>query len=275
MTKHRLMTYQSILILIALFSVTGLLLQPSQSVHADTWTVTNTNDAGAGSLRQAINDASPEDTITFADGLAGQTIVLSSEISLDKNLTIDGTNLDPQIEVSGDSTVRVFAVSSGVSVLLDSIQIRNGSTAGVGGGIFNEGTLTVSSCTISGNSAQFGAGIFNDGDLSVQTSTFVANNASSYGGGIYNSVATGATIMVVNSTFNGNSGTFGGGIYNAVGATATVINSTFSTNNVTVTGGGIQNEGTLNLLNSILAYTSAGDDCAGIGTLATNINNLI
>lgn len=48
-----------------------------------TFQVTNTNDAGAGSLRQAILDANAAgdaDTITFAAGLANQTITLSSDL---------------------------------------------------------------------------------------------------------------------------------------------------------------------------------------------------
>jgi hypothetical protein len=35
-------------------------------LHADTITVTNTNDSGPGSLRQALADANDGDTIDFA-----------------------------------------------------------------------------------------------------------------------------------------------------------------------------------------------------------------
>ncbi|MEO1668961.1 MAG: hypothetical protein AAFU54_30310 [Chloroflexota bacterium] len=41
-------------------------------------TVPNTNDDGAGSLRQAIADANANDTITFDASLSGQTITLTN-----------------------------------------------------------------------------------------------------------------------------------------------------------------------------------------------------
>ena len=52
--------------------------------------VTNTNDSGAGSLRQALIDAQPDDTITFASGLTGQITLASGQLVIDKSLTITG-----------------------------------------------------------------------------------------------------------------------------------------------------------------------------------------
>ena len=49
-------------------------------------TVTNTADAGAGSLRQALADVCFAGTIGFAPALAGQTIVLSSGLRRSPNL---------------------------------------------------------------------------------------------------------------------------------------------------------------------------------------------
>ena len=55
---------------------------------AATLTVTNGDDSGAGSLRQAVVDASGGDTIQFS-GVT--TVVLTSgSITIDKDLTIDG-----------------------------------------------------------------------------------------------------------------------------------------------------------------------------------------
>jgi hypothetical protein len=55
----------------------------SPPVRAATLTVTNTNDSGAGSLRQAMIDANATgaaDTVGFAPSLSGQTITLDSQL---------------------------------------------------------------------------------------------------------------------------------------------------------------------------------------------------
>jgi hypothetical protein len=57
---------------VLLFCVTVITARPA------TITVTNTNDSGAGSLRQALADADDGDPITFDSALAGQTITLTT-----------------------------------------------------------------------------------------------------------------------------------------------------------------------------------------------------
>ncbi len=55
---------------------------------AATFTVTNLNDSGAGSLRQAILDAgivAGDDTINFANGLSGAKTTASINIVIAKN----------------------------------------------------------------------------------------------------------------------------------------------------------------------------------------------
>ena len=58
--------------------------QPARTAQATTLVVTNTNDSGAGSLRQAVANAGPGDTITFHASLTGQTITLASPLSITK-----------------------------------------------------------------------------------------------------------------------------------------------------------------------------------------------
>ena len=62
---------------------------------ATTFTVTNTNNSGAGSLRQAILDANSNpgtDSITFNIGSGLQTIALTSELpGITDPVVIDGT----------------------------------------------------------------------------------------------------------------------------------------------------------------------------------------
>ncbi|MCS6846436.1 MAG: right-handed parallel beta-helix repeat-containing protein, partial [Anaerolineae bacterium] len=131
-----------------------------------------------------------------------------------------------------------------------------------GGGILNNGTLTVTNSTFSGNNATgfsgTGGGIRNNGGtLTVTNSTFQNNSAAVDGGAISN----GGTLTVTNSTFSGNSARWGGGIRN--NGTLTVTGSTFSGNSA-VSGGGIWNNGTLTVTGSTFSNNGANDYGGGI-----------
>ena len=57
-------------------------------VHAATITVTNTNDSGPGSLREALTVANDGDTITFA--VTGGIVLTSDQLLVDKRLRSQG-----------------------------------------------------------------------------------------------------------------------------------------------------------------------------------------
>ena len=65
--------------------------------------VTNLNDSGPGSLRQAISDLDPGDSITF--DVTG-TISLKTQLDISKDVKISGPGVD-QITISGNDSVRV------------------------------------------------------------------------------------------------------------------------------------------------------------------------
>ncbi len=146
---------------------------------------------------------------------------------------IDGGKLDSVFQ-------RVLHVHPNRLAAISGVTIRNGYATGAygyGGGIYNEGLLTVSNAAISGNYSDNGGGIYNRGTLTATNST-ISQNMADYGGGIDNV----GTLTVTNSTISQNMGhRYGGGIDNdGVGidyvGTLTVINSTISQNN-TVTDG--------------------------------------
>src|SRR5689334_12341230 len=98
---------------------------PAVEGSSSTITVTNTNDSGAGSLRQAIIDASPGDTIDFHSALSGQTITLTSaELLINKNLSINGPGAS-LLSVSGNNARRIFKVTSG-TVSIAGLTLFNG-----------------------------------------------------------------------------------------------------------------------------------------------------
>ena len=125
--------------------------QPHLDVLEDRWllstfTVTTTHDGGAGSLRQAICEAEAGDTIDFAGNLAGQSLTLTQgPLVIDKDLTITGLGADElTIRGNGCNPSRVFTISHCATVSLSGLTIADGQ-ANQGGGIFNAGTLTVTS----------------------------------------------------------------------------------------------------------------------------------
>ena len=135
--------------------------------------------------------------------------------------------------------------------------------------------------TISGNTASSGGGIYNGGTLTVSNSTISGNKATSNGGGIYNSRFGGSTASISNSTISGNSAINGGGIFNdRFNTTVTVSNSTIYGNSATAAtngGGGIRNQGTLNLSSSTISNNAAPGYGGGIsnGGGVLNIANTI
>ena len=221
-------------------------------------TVTNTNDAGPGSLRQAILNANAHpaaDTITFAAGVSG-TIALSTlgEPDIADNLTINGPVVQA-LTISGNGAVGVFQVDAGVTATLSDLTISGGSATN-GGGIDNAGTLTVIGSTITNNNASNnGGGIENTGFLTVTGSTIANNNAGNNGGGIDNS----GTLTVTGSTISSNAaGNNGGGIENT--GTLTLTDSTVGDNNTNIgNGGGIDNAGTMTAINTTIAYNVTGN----------------
>src|SRR5258708_21560999 len=82
---------------------------------AATLTVTNTNDSGAGSLRQATADAMPGDTINFA--ATGVITLTNGELLVTNDLTVLGPGAT-NLAVSGNNSSRVLEVSSTATVTI-------------------------------------------------------------------------------------------------------------------------------------------------------------
>ena len=228
--SHLLMVILSVSLVIGL-TCQHVLAAPMLAVV----TVTNANDSGSGSLRQAIADATAGDTIIFADGLSGSTITLSSALVIGTNISIDASNLTTPITLSGNSLVRVMLVNAGVTTSITGLNIVNGYTTVGGAGIYNNGTLTITDCTISDNAAgTLGGGIANNGTMVLVDST-VSGNAAQDGGGIFNN--TGRSLTINGSEISGNSSIRGGGVYSE--GTITLTKSEVSMNAASENGGGV------------------------------------
>ena len=105
------------------------------SARAASLTVTNLNDSGPGSLRQAILDAAPGDTISFGSQLSGTLVLLSGQLTIDKDLTIVGPGTS-RVALAGANYSRVITVATGVDIRLGwCISVRRHHRHGQVGGV--------------------------------------------------------------------------------------------------------------------------------------------
>ncbi|MGH9598817.1 MAG: Ig-like domain repeat protein, partial [Terracidiphilus sp.] len=154
-------------------------------------------------------------------------------------LAQNGSSVSDLVTVSGGGSSGVFSVASGITdAEVDNLTITGGLSATGGGGIYNDGALTLTNDTISGNSAAGvdGGGIYNDsdGNLTILACTISSNSADTGGG-----IADYGTMTLTDSTISGNSATtLGGGLDES--GTATLTSVTVSSNqSASGNGGGV------------------------------------
>ncbi len=236
------------------------------AVQTNYLTVTNLNDSGAGSLRQAISDANSAGSadIVFQSGVTGTITLASALPAITGNTNLAGPGAQ-RITISGAATYAVLDVpNAGTLVSLSGVTVANGNSASFAGGLNNNGLMTVENSAFSRNTGNEGGGIFNGGTLVVEDST-LANNSATEGGGIDNH----ATLAAVNDTFYGNRAYNGngGGVEN--NSSAIVLDTTITGNNSLNGGVGAgmdSSGGTLAVSNSIVAantnlQSNTEDDC--------------
>lgn len=206
-------------------------------LSAATITVGNTNDAGTGSLRQAVINAVGGDTILFDSSLAGSTITLTSGVIAvgTKALTITGltdAGGKPDLTISGNNASRIFSTSA--TFALYDLRLIDGSSSN--GAAIAGGPLICGNCVFEGNQASGSGGAILGPVSALHDCAFIANTGS-IGGAIEST----SISLIERCTFSGNSAGSGGAIYwsNTSGVlTGQVINCTFSGNQSTDSSSG-------------------------------------
>jgi CSLREA domain-containing protein len=271
------------------------------------------SDSTAGSSDCAAGSGA--DTITFAAGLDGQTIRLTtigdsasgpSALVITSTLTLQGS-LGAGIAIARDSavaTLRLFIVKTSGQLTISNLTLLNGralgatsavpgssGAAGIGGAILSSGgNITLIDSTLNDNIATGGAGTANVAGAG-------GAGGAGLGGAIY---ADSGTVSIRNSTFSNNRavGGAGGAGLTVAGAAGQgqgggvygrddkliVVNSTLSENAASA-GGGIFSQSatltaTLALTNTILANSLGVTDLeargdGGLVTRTIGSNNLI
>lgn len=215
---------------------------------------------GPGADVLSVNGEDGVQGVSGDDGVRPFSIATGVQVTISGLTIADGLALDEGSPGSGGGIS-----NRGDLTLRDCTLTGNSAPDNLGGAVDNApgATLLVERCTISGNLADIGGGISNDGTLTVIDSRIEGNTAVSQGGGIDN--AGQATIS--RSLVVGNDSLFGGGIGTGIpqgqsaGGDLFVVNSTMSGNSVSgefAIGGGIDNfNGSVELLHATIARNQA------------------
>ena len=231
-------------------------------------------------IQAALDAADSNNTIEVADGTYDETIDFPSV----KKVILQSVNGPSSTIIRGDdnsctvildnslpgTTIEGFTITHAVGLSGGGIWNDLGSNSTIynctisnndGGGIGNDGTLTIEGeSTVSSNSAYDGGGIYNGGTLTIEGKSTISGNVADWGGGIYN---TGTLTITDESTVSGNSAYDGGGILNY--GTLTITGASTISGNAANSGGGIyiSSTGTLTItgastISGNTAYSSGG-----------------
>jgi predicted outer membrane repeat protein len=231
-------------------------------------------------------------TVSFAvDG----SFTLTNTLQITNSVTMDGTGHN--VTISGGGAVRVLSVSPGANLVLSHLTISGGyaNDRMGGGGLLNNGAVTISDCTFANNvsvsltTVPVGTGggaikqLPTAGHLGITRSSFLQNTSRDLSGGAIScgtdTVPGGnGDIFVSDSTFYANSGFYGGGGVGLAGPLTrpvSFVNCTFAWN----TNGAIDfgacticAVGSVpTLANCLLAYTVGSTNAAGITDAGHNL----
>ncbi|WP_299404879.1 hypothetical protein [Acaryochloris sp. IP29b_bin.148] len=267
------------------------------------FTVSNTNDNGSGSLRQAIEEANATpgaDQIEFDPLLKGQEITLTSgELDISDDLDISGGK---NITINGNHSARIFTIddfdpTTQIEVSIDRLKLTGGSSSEGGGAINNAENLKISRSKIIDNentsleptdgggairnadtgrleidqsliaknqSSAFGGGITNFGELEVSDSIIFGNEVTGGGGGGIDNRGSLAHISGTIIAKNVNTVNPAGGFGNGTPDSTTIVEDSLITGNQATDGAGFfVNAGKVELIDSLVVKNQAQNNGGG------------
>jgi predicted outer membrane repeat protein len=247
--------------------------------------VVSTNaDSGIGSLRYAIANANPGDSIIFMLPPGSTTITVGSPLTLPVSLSITGpgvtTSARPHrdrhgrqsnltfngVTISGGLSKQIFVINASIAATIAGVILTDGlaTTANrPGGAVYNAGTLTLSNDALTGNDSNVDSPFVKVTNHAERPrhANHRLNIASpngfrphcigtpAFGGAVYNH----GSLTVSGSTFDSNVlqnnfacalWSYGGAIYNDQDGTLVSTGNTYS-NNSAYRGGAVYNNSTL------------------------------
>ena len=254
---------------------TALFLAPQAGATGQTFTVTNTNNAGAGSLRQAISgaDSNPgHDVIEFASGVSG-TINLLTRLEAHSGMDIRGPGSD-LLKISGQNSTQIFYLydatrtTTGVAISGLTLADANSSSAFVDWNInLTLDDVAIIDSTVNDSALTVIGGGWGAASLTITNSKFSGNTKTVsnafHGAAVDASVGT-SDVTITNTTFSNNVAQQGNGgaLHLQNSGNVTIAGSTFTGNTVQSgnPGGGaieVENLGNFTMTNSTVSNNTA------------------
>jgi len=293
-----------VLVCLLVGALTILPARPALALPTDRYV----DPAGSDTSNDCSSSLSPCLTVAHAivEAVDGDTIHIASgtyteNLSVTEDLTVSGAGMDATI-LDGGGAGRVVYVSAATIVSISGLTIRSGNSGGAnGGGIANDGTLSLDLVQVSENTGYLGGGIATYGPMIITNSIISWNDTSGGGGGglfsdgahtvslnnvtvSFNSSPTGVgglhvqgngTLDITNVTVTGNSGATGAALTVTSGSTSNVLNTTIAGNTGSGLYAALSIYGTISFKNSIVSANTP-DNCSigGGATLNSLGNNL-
>lgn len=187
--------------------------------------ISSLNDAGPGTLREALTSAPDESTICVEPGLVGTITLTSGEISVSNAVTLVGP--EASLTVSGGDAQSILSIAASGDLTLSGVTLTNA----LGKAIENAGTLALSDAVVKDSTAPGtgrGSCLASFGTLSVSRVSF--DNCSAFNAGAVDIAGGSATFDAVSFVGNSTTGNSGAAMIANRSANTTITNSTFSGN---------------------------------------------
>jgi hypothetical protein len=215
-------------------------------------------------IAAALQEAGDGDVVTVGEG------IYAGGVAIDKNIDLRGAGRD-KTTIQGTSEASVIRVGTRANVAIEGVTITGGGGSSTrlgatgGGGILNEGELTLSDSVVRGNTVANGegGGIYSHASkpLTIRNSVIEANQATD-GGGVY--VRNGDVVMEDTTVADNRSTRNGGGIVDAGGETLRLERCQIVDNRADQDVGGVLSANELVLVDS----TVSGNRAVNVGGIA-------
>ncbi|MBY5957961.1 right-handed parallel beta-helix repeat-containing protein [Membranicola marinus] len=262
-----------------------LILTAGSATAQATWNVTSSADAGANTLREAIDDSADGDIINI--NVSSEIMIESGLYVFLKDLTIHGNGatinsvnssnytffFDISNTTINDLTMKnlskswpvITAINSGPITLNNCTIIDNPTSSVKGGAIHSNVPIVLNNCTIQNNTAQDGGGIYMDFNALTLLNSIISGNTATGSFGTGGISCTGPFKMTNSEIINNNAPSgWTGGLQVYSSAIVEISGSKINNNSGNSGAGGCSIFGALALTNSEIVNNTCNGTGGGI-----------